>query len=98
MRGWNGDTVYSRPLTKLLPMITWDDYLEQAGLTVLHKIVCNLSSCDLETEVAARPEEINKLDIDSHRSHSHPLIAWNGSERLSRANTYHTDTIQRGGK
>lgn len=46
-------------------MITWDDHFEQADLTELHKIVCNISGCDLETEVAARPEEINKLDIDS---------------------------------
>ena len=66
MRGWNEDTVHSRPLTKLLPMITWDDHLEQADLTELHKIVCKISGCDLETEVAARPEEIKKLDIDSN--------------------------------
>ena len=64
-RGWNEDTVPSKPLTKLLPMITWDDHFEQAGFTELHKIVCNISGCDLETEVAARPEEINKLDINS---------------------------------
>ena len=51
-----------RPLPEFLP---WHDHFEQAGFTELHQIVCNISGCDLETEVAARPEEINKLDNDS---------------------------------
>jgi ankyrin repeat protein len=45
-------------------MIEWDEYLAKAGFGELHKIVCNVNDRDLEREILARPEEINRLDKD----------------------------------
>ena len=56
----------SKPWTQLFPMIPWEEYLEEAEFTELHKIVCNLNTLDLEKEILARPENVNKLDIYSN--------------------------------
>ncbi|KAL2043762.1 hypothetical protein N7G274_003281 [Stereocaulon virgatum] len=50
------------PWMEQLPMIEYDEYLAKAGFGKLHKIVCNVNDRDLEREILARPEDVNKLD------------------------------------
>ena len=48
--------------TRSLLNVDWDEEASVLGFSELHKVICGLSSKDLNAEAQARPEEINKLD------------------------------------